>query len=302
MSKACVSEQPIQSQSFDLNLFLQSGTRSQNDNCNKQREKMLEMMINVPDYVYSDNPEQWNTIRQRFTQVLDSRIDCQYDRLVIVPRAGRNYNYDFDVQVYHQLFLQRTLKVEFKYGKTLTSLPQILSLYVTNHHFQFLAHNYVDYWFDHEFQTFLDILNVSLPNRVDYKRRINTVEKTPIRLALDNLPVRLREKASKIVDNSIQKYLETIQLEHIDFDVLERRFSGQQDKIFVFCDRGVFSTEQLCSAPRLDRTRFSVRKGNTICVFDQDNKTMYQLLLRWKNHKGCSGPAWQISIKPVKAE
>lgn len=62
MSKACVSEQPIQSQSFDLNLFLQSGTRSQNDNCNKQREKMLEMMINVPDYVYSDNPEQWNTI------------------------------------------------------------------------------------------------------------------------------------------------------------------------------------------------------------------------------------------------
>jgi hypothetical protein len=26
---------------------------------------------------------------------------------------------------------------------------------------------------------------------------------------------------------------------------------------------------------------------------------MYRLLLRWKNHKGCSGPAWQISIRSM---
>ena len=37
-----------------------------------------------------------------------------------------------------------------------------------------------------------------------------------------------------------------------------------------------------------------IKNNNTIVV--QSNKYIYNILLRWKNHKGIQNPAWQIKL------
>ena len=39
-------------------------------------------------------------------------------------------------------------------------------------------------------------------------------------------------------------------------------------------------------------------KNNNTIVFDSTKENYsVEWLLRWKNHKGCAGPAWQISLR-----
>jgi len=282
---------------LDLNLFYKSSTRSCNDIVNKQREKMLEMMINIPDYTYEPDPLKWDQTRRSFIYVLGKIIETEYDRLVILPRGGRRYNYDFDVEVYTGTFLSRTIKVEFKYGTCLNSYPQILSIYVNNSTFQILHTNYNEFWYENYLKNYLSILNCQemCIDKHKYLSSINNTNRTLVRNFIDSSNDTLKSKAFELVDDSIEKYLSQVTVHDINFDVLESRLRSQVDKYFVFCSHGVFSYQQLNKHLILDRTRVLIAKNN-IKVYDQCGN-VFTLLLRWKNHKGCAGPAWQISIK-----
>ncbi len=45
---------------------------------------------------------------------------------------------------------------------------------------------------------------------------------------------------------------------------------------------------------KLLKIEYTILNSNTIIVYSETYQ--FKFLLRWKNHKGCLGPAWQISI------
>ena len=70
----------------------------------------------------------------------------------------------------------------------------------------------------------------------------------------------------------------------------------QKDKVFLFINEGNVYTEIIDEKIEITE-KMKIKNNNTI-VFDSTKENYsVEWLLRWKNHKGCSGPAWQISLK-----
>lgn len=282
-------------------LFYQSGKKTQNDTDNKNREYMLAMMVNADDFHHPTEKEKWNDIKRNFLDCIKDSISVSYDRIVLIPKAGRANNYDFIIQVEKNMFIQEQLKIEFKYGTDIYKYPQFISIYVSNTQFQLVNENYIHYWYFNYFKDYLNLLkidgNISFS---EYKKNINTTTYKHHLFSVihDKLKSKsvLKKEAEKIVNKSIETFLNRIDLRDINFDIIEKKLNQQQDKIFVFCKEGNFTSQKLPEI-KIDRNRFSIHRKNTLCLFDTLSNKQYKLLLRWKNYKGCSGPAWQISIK-----
>lgn len=123
---------------------------------------------------------------------------------------------------------------------------------------------------------------------------------------------KIYKEKSDIVDDSIKEYIKRI--------VNNKTFSGssfltkiseQKDKLFIFWDykNENFSIDAIDinnDTSIIDITHNIIKNrgvkkswnifGNNIntIIVRLDNNTQYECLLRWKNHKGVLGPAWQI--------
>jgi hypothetical protein len=248
----------VHQSSLDARLFLMSHDRSSNDRVNKLRESMLELMINAPHF---QSDPLWRLVENRFTECLRSLVVIPYDDFKLVRKAGRKFNYDFELVVYRQMFIQRVLKLEFKYGKSLYQLPQIVSLYVNNQTFQIIrSGNYIMFWVKHYLKYFLQYLKHSDYDQLEYVRYINTTSSTPLKQAFTALPKQSQVKLSKLVDISIEMYLKQLTIRDINFGVIEKRLVSQVDKIFVFCDRSASFTTDTLAHIKLDQTCFKVEK------------------------------------------
>lgn len=117
---------------------------------------------------------------------------------------------------------------------------------------------------------------------------------------------------SDLVDDSISEYVKII----IDNQLFNgksflTKISEQGDKLFIFWDyrKEEFSIDSIdinTNTQIIDITHNIIRTkgkqktwnvfGNSIntIIVRLDNDTQYECLLRWKNHKGVLGPAWQI--------
>jgi hypothetical protein len=117
---------------------------------------------------------------------------------------------------------------------------------------------------------------------------------------------------SDFVDESISEYIKII-IEGNKFNGKSflTKISEQGDKLFIFWDfkKEEFSIDSIDinnNTKIIDITHNIIREkgkiknwnifGNSIntVVVRLDNNTQYECLLRWKNHKGVLGPAWQI--------
>lgn len=76
--------------------------------------------------------------------------------------------------------------------------------------------------------------------------------------------------------------------------MLNYLFSKQSEKYFISCLNGIFDIEQIRKYMSLDNLVIN-HTHNTIILTTPE--VIFKLLLRWKNYKGCSGPAWQIGIR-----
>lgn len=296
--------------SEDYKLFFHTSSKKDNDNYNKRRENFL---VKLADDSFKTDDENILEFRKKLVKVLNTYITCSYDSLKLIPRGGRKYNYDFDLEVYRNMFLQETFKIEFKYGSTnIYSIPQFLSIYANNPSFQFIKlftqsnSSYVDYYYKNCYRQCMEILGLEHKSYGEFLKNINKNEVVEEIMKLDN---KKKEQCYSIVDEGIKKYLHSIKLTNtvslyegltIDFDIIQKTFNNQRDKIYLFCESGVFNT---CKYENfiIDKTRFSIKNNNTLCIFDTDNIRSYHLLLRWKNRKAAGGPAWQISVKNLNS-
>lgn len=275
-----------------LSIFVGKSRRAHNDMANKQREKwILSLFEEEPTEPVAKD------IRRQLAVILDR----DNNGFTLEHKGGRHHNYDFLV---HCLAGGDSRKMEFKYGRR---CPQLLSVYVTNRRRLFVnpERNYVPFWYSGFLSSYLSIVGIlpgDVPAYRDYVRTINSTSYSlPLQQRLRCIMKgcsAMRQDMSAVVDGSIQDYLYTLRLRDIGFDSIQHALREQQQKLFVSCHDGKLSSYSLPQDISIDRRRYDIEHGNTLVLYTcGGGACTMRLLLRWKNHKGVAGPAWQLSLR-----
>ena len=298
-----------------IDLFFKKSKKNKNDYINKQRETVIEKIIN--DELYENifkNTNYYKKYKNIKIQIINiikkNGIDINYEKYKFISKGSRCYNYDFLV-IYENKDgeILKEIKLEFKYGTTeITEIPQFLSVYLNNSingSFLFKNNDYIEYFYDN----LVDFIN-SYPKKIqnelikekpkrleDYKKIINSTSyKNKFQKIIYEYSKKTtnKENFKKYVNENIKKYLKKKTIEDIDFNQWNNYLiEKQKDKIFVLCNNGEIKTDIL-NLKNFNKKNTKFTKNQII--FDIDDY-LIKCLLRWKNHKGCSGPSYQISIK-----
>ena len=99
-----------------------------------------------------------------------------------------------------------------------------------------------------------------------------------------------------VVNKSITDYL-NVYGPTLNIPALTQKFRDTQtNKHFALWSDGTFHYDRITDNEMSNLTIKECRKGNCL-VICAGNACTYEMLLRWRNHKGILNPAWQISMK-----
>ena len=275
--------------------------KGDNDKCSKIRERVFNQALSVPE-AFLEHPEhgaQWEYLQREMKTLADTLAQGDYTSVSIKPKGGRNYNYDALFQyVDSSMAPIGEVKVEYKCGATtIQKLPQILSLQAK---FPMFSTTY-DTWY---YQNWLDKylatdpgITETKPSLEDYLGLVTNTEYDVLpffQQLKDREDVQKKNKAA-IVNESIREYLKlhgpSLNLEMI----VEKIRDTQLNKKFVLWHEGNFHVDSFTRDDLRIHRIGSIRNGNVLELFSDTAR--YDMLLRWRNHKGVLNPAWQISCK-----
>jgi hypothetical protein len=292
----------------DIQTFFTISARGDNDASNKLRERILSMLSNIPP-AYTSDPTygpNWCSLRDKWNAILrtiatETAVPT-YTTYDVQVKGGRGFHYDFLIVFYNGSTRVAERKIEFKYGgRTIQEIPQFLSLQVRNDTlipFVDYATYYYDVYLDRYLETDNGITEPK-PSKEEWLRCvINT--KYSVRRFFQQLKERedvYKVRKSRIVNESIKKYLETYGNSVNIHYFAEKVKETQKEKIYVLWSNGQFYIDRITPS-ELDLTTFeTIRNENTIVLRSGSCTTTFHLLLRWRNHKGILNPAWQIKMK-----
>jgi|TARA_B100001971_G_scaffold196188_1_gene203737 hypothetical protein len=315
--KVKVKNKSINLKDVDINkpkiieIFYNKYIKAENDKLNKLREKIVAEIINNNDYykIFKDTEyfSKFTTLSIGLKREI-SRYSKGYKMINVQIKAGRGFNYDFLFKYLRDKETVDEIKVEFKYGiTTLTKYPEIYSKYTKGASI-FNNKDYIEFFYlkiDDFIETFPDEISEKLkkykPSLIKYKKIINDAKyKHSFQNIIYKYDKQMKDKKNlkhkRFVNNTIKDFLKSITDVDINFKKWrEELVSKQKDKYFLLCKDGIWYTERLTKEIMITK-EWKIKNGNMI-VFECENP-QYQLqcLLRWKNHKGCAGPAWQVKL------
>ena len=306
--------------------------RANNDANNKMREKILTELSGL-SYTSSEcmDPEYgsfWTNIKTGFETVIKGLCPCDYSGYKMVPKAGRNYNYDFDLEFFDERDVRvHSVKLEFKFGsKSIKRIPQI---YQKNTNWQIMPVLYHEFFYDGPYIDEMIGSNHTKVERDVYMKHImgTKYDCHPFFKNLYDTESEDKLKRIAVVKRSIRDYLEkygkdidisaclqTLQQtqrgkQYILYDPREKRFYCETFDFTPFrienaqsatpssLKAGVLN-EKMCNSTAVDSVVFGgIKKNNTIILHSKQYDIC--LLLRWKNHQGILHPAWQVNIKKM---
>ena len=223
-----------------------------------------------------------------------------YTSFKINIKGGRKYHYDADLEYYMNDELLSTVKIEFKYGgTTINDLPQFLSLQAK---YELFPKTYDEFYYEHYMDSYINCdesITEPKPPLNEYKKLVTKLNYSvsPFFQQLKERENYFKKEKVSIVNKSITDYLSqyghTINLENI----YEKIKSSQSDKIYLLWSNNTFHYDKLQYTNVMDFEYHGIKNGNILQI--KSNNIIYQMLLRWRNHKGILNPAWQISMKLI---
>jgi len=268
-------------------VFFHPSVRASNDATNKLREIILENLVSSPYFDDTNYGTRWRQVRDSWITMIHSLTQEPYDRFQVTRRGGRRYNHDFTIEFYRDSLLVDRQQVEFKFGKTMKSLPQFLSMYS---HFHMFQQTYAIFYYEHYLDKYLSYLGIEKPSLPEYLDHVYKTEYThPFFATLKEREVEHKKVKSEIVNESIQSYLHK-NATQIILPVLYEKLQSSQQKTYLLWDETQFTSHRLTFEP------LEYKGYNKNTVFVSSGIYTLKLLLRWKNHKGILGPAWQIKV------
>lgn len=233
----------------------------------------------------------------------------------ITKRAGRNYNYDLELEYECTDGSRSILCLEIKQGKALRRIedtPQVLSLAEKDGDFTPTSDtpvSYAAFFYDTFLERFNAALDVpftgELPSREDYLKWVygSQYSKHPwFVYAKDKSP--RGSRATSIVAESIGAYLDRYVGDFKPRDIIERLRRTQLHKVFILKDTttGEWRKDRFTddvfdlggTDPVVTLAKGTHGHSHTI-VISLPHSTI-RALLRWKNHNGVMYPAYQVRV------
>lgn len=281
-------------------LFFNKCKRGENDAANKERELILSMLDKMEEECMGDDnfkilKNEWDCIIKKLGIKTDVPI---YTRYTMELKGGRKFNYDADLLYYNGDTKVAERKVEFKNGAShIGNIPQFLSLQTRVELFPvpydiFYYKNYLD-----EYLKCDPGIITEKPTEELYYKCVSNVNYSihPFFEELKNREEISKKEKHAIVNKSIKDYLEKYSK---SFDIIafsKRVKDTQKDKHYLLWNNGKFYYDVMDESQMSNMEVSSIKNGNTLVI--KSSNTLYNILLRWRNHKGILNPALQISMK-----
>jgi hypothetical protein len=278
----------------DIDLFFETGPRSENDSRTKRRELLLARLHTTP--TESLTRPRLQHLYMAWMNLLQSLCSSPYETLRVVRKGGRGTSHDLLVSYFVGSTPAMSHILEYKHNvNRLSALPEYLSVASNK---PYLPRLYADFFYDRVGE--LCALYPGLPappDRQTYLRLVhgNNYNRHPFFRALKDREHEHAEEKRQIVRASIRDYLHTykdaLNLAELEADIRKR----QTGKVFVMWDLTTFHTDTLADDEMALVGPVVVENDNRLVVQSRAG-TRHKLLLRWKNHAGILYPAWQISL------
>lgn len=264
----------------DIETFFYKSSRDKNDACNKVRERILNALFDItPEFLENpDYGEKWRTIRENWLKALDTIAFVSeigdYKKIKLVTKGGRSCHYEIEVcYITDDNTTIATKHIEFKFGcTTIDKIPQFLSLQAK---FPMFETSFDRYHYDFYLKKYLEcdkdgFENLEIPTLEEYLKFVTSTNYSchPFFARLNAREPFKKSAKNKVVNESITDYLK---LHGADIDLSELEYLG-------------------------------LKNGNVLQIKSKGHAMIYNLLLRWRNHKGVLNPVWQISLSRSKSE
>jgi hypothetical protein len=229
----------------------------------------------------------WRQVRDSWSSTIQGLTKETYDIFQVTRKGGRKNNHDFTIDFYNNSKLVDSQLVEFKFGKSMKYMPQFLSMYSN---FNMFENNYAVFYYENYLDQYLSYVGIEKPPLTEYLENVYKTDYAhPFFATLKEREVEHKKVKSEIVNDSITAYLNT-NATQIILPILYEKIQTSQKKTFLLWDEKQFSSHNLSFEP------LEYKGFNKNTVFVTSGLYTLKLLLRWKNHKGILGPAWQIKI------
>jgi hypothetical protein len=297
--------QVLPDNSFIIYFDTEGAGRSNNDKHNKIREDIIRSMPYI-DEDYFNDPEHgtsWRQIKTSFD--LKMREICpSYSSYKILHKAGRNFNYDFEVSfIDGDNNLIKTVKLEFKYNAaSIDETPQFVSPMKPS---QYLSQSFEEYYYLNYLIPLFNKFNLTVPALETYLKQVHGNKPKCLEEAqllyhqgckqssrytgAENalaFYTACKESSSQCIKNFI---LET----DLDIEKLNKYLIQSQDeKIYLLYKNGEFHLQFSNSDDYIIESY--IKDTNRYTATTKSGKKI-KILLRWKNGNGIAFPAFQIS-------
>jgi hypothetical protein len=286
----------------DILSFFSTNNKISNGLCNKTREDILLNIDKISSSYYLDKEygKYWILVSQQFNNILKKIYVEEYTHYTIILKAGRQFNYDFEVNYYKDNELLSTEKVEFKYNcQTICKLPQILQLSTNVTNSKLIDKSYAEFCYDNYLQLYMNKdkgITEKMPDKLTYLKGVHRVDaSTPFFQQLkqrENINKKLKnDVVNKSIEDYLLKYGKTINFNYFENEINRT----QNNKNYILWYKDIFYYEKI-DTKLFDSVQFGGIKNKNTILLNAGNY-QFHLLLRWKNGKGILNPAWQISIK-----
>jgi hypothetical protein len=269
---------------FNLEVFSSKSTKNKNASTNLEREKILVEIFSIE--IRKLTKEEL-AFREKWISFLKTHVTNGDNILKIEHYGGRGNNFDFLLTTEIA-----SMKLEFKFGTT----PQDIQVYCNKDISCSDLFKYPEYYYNNVLVK-LDLPCIR-PSLSEYM--VDIYKTTPSLTKYPEFYDYLKSHKTQIqtnVKNSITQFLTTygnlVDTVKVG-NMLTEKLCSKTTVKYDFKKKEFILLGKPCNGKFDDLVFSHIKNGNTI-VLTNDRCTV-NMLLRWKNHNGVLGPAWQIKV------
>jgi hypothetical protein len=288
----------------DINTFLISDKKT-NDKNNKVRENIIGAIINdkIPDkyYCYSGRWKNMKSIifNYIYSLINENQNNGTIDKIICEHKGGRNYNYDFTIDINDKY----NFNIELKFNATkISEAPQFVSPMKPS---QYLSSSYEEFHFDNFIPSIAKCGGFVIPSKNEYLNEIHSTSPKCISQYQEKYysGCKSSSKFTGLIED-INFYKETKKLSEISISdfiknnelnlqkLSEYLMETQKNKYYMMYKDNVFYKETV----NMDEYELiSYEKQKNMFIATSKTGKKIKILLRWKNGNGIAFPAFQIS-------
>ena len=284
--------------------------RSQNDDMNKKREAIVEMIINntLPCELYQC--PRWVNMRKSIHSYVyrvmeHAGVTASMNDVKCIGKAGRGHNHDFVLKITDNDYRQHELKVELKFNATtISDAPQFVSPMKPS---QYMSSSYEEFYYDCFLPRVVSIGQFPLPPKELYMKQIHGNKPACMRDIQEKYYAGCRS-SSKYTgrDEDIQFYTiaNNISKESISSFIANNELNitklgeylklTQEGKYYMMYRDDEFHMETV-DMDEYDLVHVEPEPSKYRFMVTTKTGRVLKVLLRWKNGNGIAYPAFQIS-------